>query len=85
MEGITFAITSEKSVIVTFPFPVDTTCDNSTAQATIKGTEPSSDLAVVAVKIQDLSEETMKNIKIAALGDSEQVKVGEMAIAIGNL
>lgn len=58
--------------------------DNSTAQATIKGTEPSSDLAVVSVKIQDLSEETMKNIKIAALGDSEQVKVGEMAIAIGN-
>lgn len=58
--------------------------DESTAEATIKGTEPSSDLAVVAVKISDLSKETMEHIKIATLGDSEQLKVGEMAIAIGN-
>lgn len=58
--------------------------DDSAASATVKGTEPSSDLAVVAVRIQDLSEETMKSIKIATLGNSDQVEVGEMVIAIGN-
>ncbi len=58
--------------------------NESKALATIKGTEPSSDLAVVSVKISDLTEETIKSIRIATLGDSDQVKTGEMAIAIGN-
>lgn len=58
--------------------------DDSKAIATLKGTEPSSDLAVVAVNINDLTEETKGNIKIATLGNSDQVKTGEMAIAIGN-
>lgn len=58
--------------------------DESSAPATIKGTEEGSDLAVVAVKLQDLTDETMSYIKIATLGDSDSLKVGEMAIAIGN-
>lgn len=58
--------------------------DDSKATATIKGTEPSSDLAVVAVNIDDLTEETKKHIKVATLGNSENIKTGEMAIAIGN-
>lgn len=59
-------------------------CDESSANAEIKGTDASNDLAVVAVSLDDLSEETKKSIKIATLGDSDSVKVGEMAIAIGN-
>lgn len=58
--------------------------DDTTAQATVKGTAPDSDLAVVAVKTSDLKEGTMDNIKIATLGESSSLKLGEMAIAIGN-
>lgn len=58
--------------------------DETKALATIKGTEPGSDLAVVAVNLEDLSKETQAKIRVATLGDSKQVKTGEMAIAIGN-
>lgn len=52
--------------------------------ATIKGTAPGSDLAVLSVNVNDLDEETLNSIKIATLGDSDSTKLGEMAIAIGN-
>lgn len=58
--------------------------DDQTVTAEVKGTDSNSDLAVVAVKISDISGETMKNIKVATMGDSDSVKVGESAIAIGN-
>jgi serine protease Do len=58
--------------------------DGTKSLATIKGTEPSSDLAVVSVNIKDLSEDTMSKIRVATLGDSKTLKTGEMAIAIGN-
>lgn len=58
--------------------------DESKATATVKGADSTADLAVVSVNLKDLSEETLGNIKIATLGDSENVKAGEMAIAIGN-
>lgn len=58
--------------------------DEQTVTAEVKGTDSNSDLAVVAVKISDISGDTMKNIKVATMGDSDSVKVGESAIAIGN-
>ena len=58
--------------------------DDQTVAAEIKGTDSSSDLAVLAVKISDVPSETMNNIKVAVMGDSSDVKVGESAIAIGN-
>ena len=58
--------------------------DESTAEATIKGADSNADLAVLAIKKKDLTDETKKNIKIATLGDSTKTKVGDMAIAIGN-
>ncbi|MCR5791859.1 MAG: trypsin-like peptidase domain-containing protein [Lachnospiraceae bacterium] len=58
--------------------------DDSTAEATIKGKDSSADLAVVAVDLKDISEETMSKIKVATLGKSDGIKVGQMAIAIGN-
>ena len=58
--------------------------DGSTAQATIKGVDVDMDLAVVAVPLDSLSQETKDAITVAALGDSENLKLGEPVIAIGN-
>ena len=58
--------------------------DESTAEATVKGTDSSTDLAVVEVDMSKLSADTKKNVKIAVIGDSSKTKVGEQAIAIGN-
>ena len=58
--------------------------DNTTADAVVKGADSSADLAVVSVDITSLSEDTKSKIKIATLGNSDNIKVGEMAIAIGN-
>jgi serine protease Do len=58
--------------------------DGSEADAVIKGTDATADLAVVAVDITKLKKETLDAIQIAKLGSSDEVKVGEMAIAIGN-
>lgn len=53
-------------------------------EAQVKGTDSTVDLAVVAVKLQDLDEETKNAICIAQMGDSDTLKIGEPAIAIGN-
>lgn len=58
--------------------------DETTAQATVKGADANADLAVLSVSMSDLSEDTLSAIKVAALGNSDEVKAGEMAIAIGN-
>ena len=59
-------------------------CDDSTADAVIKGTNAELDLAVIAVALKDLSEETRENIRIAVVGSSDDIKVGSGVIAIGN-
>ena len=59
-------------------------CDDATAAAEIKGTDASTDLAVVQVKKADIQADTLQAIKVATLGDSDQIKVGSRAIAIGN-
>lgn len=58
--------------------------DDSTYTASVKGTDSDSDLAVVEIPMKDLSDETKNNIKVATLGDSTKVKIGEQSIAIGN-
>lgn len=58
--------------------------DGKEADAITKGTDVVADLAVVAVNIDDISQETLDKITVAKLGNSDKVKVGEMAIAIGN-
>ncbi len=58
--------------------------DGKSVAAKIKGTDSTSDLAVVEVKLSDVSDATLKSIKVATLGDSKNVKVGEMVVAIGN-
>lgn len=58
--------------------------DESTYDAVVKGTDADADLAVIAIKLSDLSAATKSAIRIATLGDSDTLKVGEPAIAIGN-
>lgn len=58
--------------------------DDEVCQAVTKGTDASNDLAVVAVKLEDISDETMDAIKIAEIGDSDSLLVGEQVVAIGN-
>jgi serine protease Do len=64
-------------IVVTF-------IDDSTAEAVVKGTDATADLAVLSIDISNMEQDTLDKILIAKLGDSDQVKVGEMAIAIGN-
>lgn len=58
--------------------------DDTVHEAKIKGTDSTADLAVVAVKTKEVEADTLAAIKIASLGNSDDVKVGQMAIAIGN-
>ena len=58
--------------------------DGETVDAAIKGTDSEKDLAVVAVKLSDIKKSTLEQIKVATLGDSDKLEVGEGTIAIGN-
>lgn len=58
--------------------------DGESYDAAIKGAQSTEDLAIIAVKLSDMSEASKKAIKIATLGDSDALRVGEPAIAIGN-
>ena len=52
--------------------------------AKIKGTDADNDLAVVAVKKSDIPEDTLEQIKIAQIGSSDDLTVGQQVVAIGN-
>lgn len=58
--------------------------DGTVAQAQIKGMDSDMDLAVIAIPLESLTEETKNAISIATLGDSEVLSLGEPVIAIGN-
>ena len=58
--------------------------DSTQVAAAVKGTDSATDLAIIAVKLSDIPSDTMSKIKVSTLGDSDNVKVGEQVIAIGN-
>lgn len=58
--------------------------DATTAEATIKGADSGSDLSILSVKMSDIKKDTLSKIKVATIGDSSKMKVGQMVIAIGN-
>lgn len=89
--GIIVSQDSDYLYIVTNNHVVDaansltvTFSDDSTVSADVKGTDPSTDLAVIRVALSSVESETMNNIKVATLGDSDELKLGEASIAIGN-
>ena len=58
--------------------------DGTAAEATVKGFDEEKDLAVVAVSIDDIDSDTQDAISVAKIGSSDDLKVGEQVIAIGN-
>ncbi|MGN0439051.1 MAG: S1C family serine protease [Lachnospiraceae bacterium] len=89
--GIIIGQTNDEILIVTNNHVINganeitiTFCDETSVAATVKGSDSISDLAVLAVKTKDMEEETVNKIKVAALGSSTDLRVGESAIAIGN-
>ena len=58
--------------------------DSTQVAAAVKGTDSATDLAIIAVKLSDIPSDTMSKIKVATLGNSDNVKVGQQVIAIGN-
>ena len=58
--------------------------DGTKATASVKGGDSDNDVAVVAIKLSDLSEDTLSKISIANIGDSNDIKVGQGVVAIGN-
>lgn len=58
--------------------------DETKVAAVVKGSDANTDLAVVSVNMSDISSDTSATIKVARLGNSDEVQPGEMAIAIGN-
>lgn len=58
--------------------------DSEIYDATVKGEDTEIDLAVIGVKMSDIKDETLKEIKVAVIGDSDALQVGEQVVAIGN-
>ncbi len=58
--------------------------DGQAYEANVKGTDSDRDLAVIAVSLSDISEDTLSEIKVIEIGDSDSLKVGEQVVAIGN-
>lgn len=70
---------------VTVAFSVDTDDeDDKVVAAKVKGADPGSDVAVIAVRLSDIKDEVLSQLKIAVLGSSDKLKVGQTAITIGN-
>lgn len=74
-------ISGAKKIMVGF-YGADS--EKDMVEATVKGTDSGRDLAVVLVKTKDIPKDIKKNITEAKLGNSDNAKVGEMSIAIGN-
>lgn len=70
-------VNGAKTLTVTFS-------DESTVSAEVKGTDPSIDLAVVKVALNDIDGNTLDTIKVATIGTSGDLRVGESCIAVGN-
>lgn len=58
--------------------------DGTKHDVTVKGSDPAADLAIVALPLSDLTQDTLSQIDIAVLGDSDSAQIGQMVIAIGN-
>ena len=70
-------VEGSKTLTVTF-------IDEANIEAQIKGTDSHRDLAIVSIPLSSIEKSTTEAIKIATLGDSDKLRVGEQTIAIGN-
>ena len=58
--------------------------DEEVVEGVVKGTDEKNDLAIVAVNIDDIAEETKEKIRVISIGDSDTARIGESVVAIGN-
>lgn len=77
-------VSGAKEISVYFNSDGEDADEDNVISAKVKGTDPGKDLAVIAVRVEDIPEETKDMIKIAAIGDSGTMEVGEPVVAIGN-
>ena len=89
--GIIIAQNDEELLIVTNNHVVEgnesltvSFIDEESVEAHVKGTDATKDLAVIAVSVDNIKDSTLEQIKVAQMGDSNKLQVGEPAIAIGN-
>ena len=89
--GVIVGMTDKQIIILTNNHVVESSSslsvtfnDNETVDAAIKGTDSSKDLAIISVDKSALDADTLKIIKVSRLGNSDNVKVGESVVAIGN-
>ena len=89
--GIIISQDSEYLYIVTNNHVVEgantltiTFVDDSAVEAHLQGTDPNTDLAIVKVSLSDIDSATLKEIKVASIGSSDDLKVGSSAVVIGN-
>ena len=89
--GIIIGMTDSELLIVTNNHVVEGAdhlrvlfIDEEACDAELKGTDPSNDLAVIVVSLDNIKSTTRDKIKVATLGNSDRLKIGESVIAIGN-
>lgn len=77
-------VSNAKEISVYFNSDGQDADEDNVIPAKIKGTDPAKDLAVIAVQVNDIPKETLDMIRIASIGDSSTLQVGEPVVAIGN-
>ena len=77
-------VSGAKEISVYFNSDGEAADEDNVIPAKVKGTDPGKDLAVIAVLTEDIPAETQDMIRIAAVGDSSSMEVGEPVVAIGN-
>lgn len=74
----------ELSVLFSYQEQMENSSDAEIVKGEIKDYSAAQDLAVIAVDLSSLSQETMNNIKVATIGDSNELALGDQVVAIGN-
>ena len=89
--GVIVGMTEEQVIILTNNHVVESSSslsvtfnDTETVDAAIKGTDSSKDLAIISVDKKNIKDEILDNLKVSKIGNSDNVKVGESVVAIGN-
>lgn len=89
--GVIVGMTNDQIIILTNNHVVSSSTglsvtfnDSKTVDAAIKGTDSAKDLAIISVAKKDLEPEILNNIKVSNIGNSDNIRVGEQVVAIGN-
>lgn len=89
--GVIVGMTDKQVIILTNNHVIESSAslsvtfnDSETVEAAIKGTDSSKDLAIISVDKANIKKETLDSIKISKLGNSDNLRVGDSVVAIGN-